>query len=419
MGLGEQPSSLSDHARALDQVFREEYGRVVSTLIRHVGDFELAEDAVQEAMAAAMVAWSSGVPRNPAAWLTTTARRKAIDRLRRAQTFARKQKELEYLAKLEQVEEDKEENVDSLVQDDRLRLMFTCCHPALNQEAQVALTLKTLGGLSTVEIANAFLAAETTMAQRLVRAKRKIKQAAIPYRVPPDHQLPDRLSSVLAVLYLVFSEGYSASEGDELIRHELCDEAIRLGRTLAELMPDEPEALGLLALMMLQHSRATARTSDGELVLLEDQDRSAWDRAAIESGVELLDRALRRHQVGPYQLQAAIAAVHTEAANAAETDWKQIRLLYSKLAEVAPSPVVVLNSAVAVAMEDGPGAGLDMIERLAGDLDGYYLFHSARADLLRRLGRVAESRAAYSRALELAENSTEKRFLVRRIQELG
>jgi RNA polymerase sigma-70 factor (ECF subfamily) len=420
VGLGEQLTGLSDPQRALDRVFREEYGRVVSALIRQVGDFELAEDAVQEAVAAALVNWpEAGVPRNPAAWLTTTARRKAIDRLRRAQTFARKQQELEYLVRLEQVEEDVEETVDSVVQDDRLRLMFTCCHPALNREAQVALTLKTLGGLSTAQIARAFLAAEPTMAQRLVRAKRKIRQAGIPYRIPPDHQLPDRLNSVLAVLYLIFNEGYSASEGDALIRHELCDEAIRIGRTLAELMPDEPEALGLVALMLLQHSRAAARTRDGELVLLEDQDRDAWDRDAIDAGVEILDTALRRREVGPYQLQAAIAAIHTTAASAATTDWAEIRLLYAKLADIAPSPVVMLNHAVAVAMDKGPAEGLAMMEDLAASLDGYYLFHSARADLLRRLGHIDESRRAYERALELAVNTTERQFLEARLQGLG
>lgn len=419
MGLGQQHPRLKDPAGALDRVFREEYGRVVATLIRQVGDFQLAEDAVQEAMASALVNWpKAGVPRNPAAWLTTTARRKAIDRIRRAQTLSRKQRELEYLTRIDQTGTTPEESVDSVVQDDRLRLMFTCCHPALNREAQVALTLKTLGGLSTAQIARSFLAAETTMAQRLVRAKRKIRQAGIPYRVPPDHQLPDRLASVLTVLYLIFNEGYSASEGDDLIRHELCEEAIRLGRTLAELMPDEPEVLGLVALMLLQNSRAGARIRDGELVLLEDQDRGSWDSDAIAAGATLLEEALRRSQIGPYQLQAAIAAVHATAPSAAATDWDEICLLYARLAEMQPSPVVMLNYAVAVAMSKGPPAGLQMMERLGEQLASYYLFHSARAELLARVGQIEESRQAYQRSLELVENTTEQRFLLRRMAAL-
>jgi RNA polymerase sigma-70 factor, ECF subfamily len=411
----------SDAGGVAEQVFRHESGRAVAILIRVLGDFDRAEEAVQDAFLVALERWpSAGVPSNPGAWIVTIARNKAIDRLRRERRLAQKQVELAQLMTLDPEGPDRQNR--SSVVDDRLRLIFTCCHPALSPETRVALTLRTLGGLQTAEIARAFLVPEPTMAQRLVRAKAKIRAACIPYRVPPDHLLPERLDGVLAVLYLVFNEGYVASGGDALIRRELCDEAIRLARLLAALMPDEPEVLGLLALLLLHHARRDARVGDaGELILLDDQDRSRWDQAMILDGVGVLDRAVRLGRLGPYRVQAAIAALHATAASPEATDWGRILALYDALRRMSPSPVVELNRAVAIAMAHGPEQGLALVEELAaaGVLDSYHLFHATRADLLRRLGRNTEAAAAYRQALELTGNPAERSFLTRRLAEVG
>jgi RNA polymerase sigma-70 factor (ECF subfamily) len=397
--------STADIAR----VFREEHGRAVAVLVRVFGDIDVAEDAVQDAFATAVERWpSAGLPPSPAGWIITTARNRAIDRLRREA----KRDDRHAQAALLHARDD-EEPEEGPVRDDRLRLIFTCCHPALAPHARVALTLRLLGGLTTAEIANAFLVPEATMAQRLVRAKGKIRDANIPYRVPEDHDLPERLAAVLAVVYLVFNEGYAASSGDELVREDLCAEAIRLGRLLLELMPDEPEAMGLLALMLLTQSRRAARTTPaGELVLLADQDRERWDRELIAEGQALVRRCLRRDQPGPYQLQAAINAVHSDAPTAALTDWSEIVALYDQLMALAPSPIVALNRAVAVAEVDGPQAALALVDELA--LEDYHVHHAIRADLLRRLERRDEAARAYDAAIALAGNAAERAFLERR-----
>ena len=391
------------------RVFKEEWGRAVAALTRVLGDIQLAEDAVQDAFATALDRWPrDGEPASPGAWIITAARNRAIDRIRRDQVFTRK---AEMLARLQALPAD-EDDV-SPIPDDRLALVFTCCHPALAAESRVALTLREVAGLTTSEIAHAFLIAEPAMAQRLVRAKKKIRDAGIPFRVPPDHLLPERLRSVLAVLYLVFNEGYSASGEGVPIRDDLCDEAIRLAKLLAVLMPDEPEALGLLALMLLHDARREARVgADGEIVLLADQDRGRWHRSRIDEGTRILERALSYRRAGSYQLQAAIAALHLEDT----TDWPQIAALYDELARVEPTPIVELNRAVAVAMTHGPELGLELMNRI--DLPGYHLLHAARADLLRRLERNDEAAAAYRDALALEMNSGDRAFLERRLGEV-
>ncbi len=421
---------MESASRIVEQVFHQESGQILASLIAATGDFTVAEDALQDAVVQALQQWPvDGVPRTPAAWLLTVARRKAIDRLRRETTLIRKRDALEAELALEQqgAVAATDSNAEALL-DERLKLLFTCCHPALALDARVALTLRTLGGLTTPEIAAAFLVPLPTMAQRLVRAQRKIRDARIPYRVPPIHLLTERLDGVLTVLYLIFNEGYAATTGDALIRHELCGEAIRLARVLVELLarepslPEDAEVLGLLALMLLHHARRHARVdADGDAVLLEEQDRSLWDQGEIAEGVALLDRALAMRRAGPYQIQAAIAALHDEAATAAETDWSEIAALYATLARLAPSPVVQLNRAVAVAMAEGPERGLALLDccDLPAVLGEYHHFHTARADLLRRLGRWNDSSAAYVRALELCENTAERRFLQRRLAELA
>jgi len=410
----------------VDRLFREEQGRAVATLIRVTGDFDLAEEAVQDAFISALETWPSrGVPSNPGAWITTTARNRAIDRLRRRRRLVDKTEQLARESALETelrgIGSDTNEGA-MLIADDRLRLIFTCCHPALAMDARVALTLRTLGGLTTPEIARAFLVPEPTLAQRLVRAKRKIRDAGIPYRVPPAELLPERLAGVLHVLYLVFNEGYAASSGDALIRRELCAEAIRLTRVVVELLPDEPEARGLLALMLLHDARRDARVDEsGRIVLLDDQDRSRWDEDRIAEGRALIAAALAQQRPGPYQVQAAIAALHDEAATAADTDWPQIAVLYRRLLEMSPSPVVELNLAAAVAMADGPAVGLAMMDGIeaSGELEAYPYLHASRADLLRRLGRWSEADAAYRRALALTTNGAERAFLERRLAEVA
>jgi RNA polymerase sigma-70 factor, ECF subfamily len=409
-------------ANFIEQVFREEYGRIIATLIRVSGSFDLAEEALQEAFVVAVSKWEvEGSPDNPGAWLTTVAHRKLLDALRRDKTRTDKQADLTYETNRLQpyVEPELLEDVVEY-SDDRLRLIFTCCHPSLTREAQVALTLRTLGGLTTTEIAHAFLVPEATLAQRLVRAKQKIRLAGIPYEIPSLERIADRLSAVQAVIYLIFNEGYAASTGQSLIRNDLCAEAIRLGRVLCELLPGEPENLGLLALMLLQNSRRDARVKQGELVTLDEQDRLLWNTAEIEEGVNLVQKALRLRRVGSYQLQAAIAAVHAEAKAADQTDWRQIVALYEELMRISSSPIVALNHAAAVAMAEGCERGLALIDGIGagGALQNYYLFHASRADLLRRLHRYDEATTSYTTALSLTTNHVEQNYIRRRIEEI-
>lgn len=420
--MGQEGAADVEARKTLDSVFREEHGRIIAGLIRMSGSFEKAEEAMQDAFAAALVAWpEKGIPLNPAAWITAAAHRKLIDESRRERTRRDKADPLRYETLVRQQTEPVFAEHEAMhLPDDRLKLIFTCCHPALNQDAQIALTLRTLGGLTTTEIARAFLIPEPTLAQRLIRAKRKIEEKRLPYRVPDPKELPERLQSVQAVIYLIFNEGYGAGAGDDLLRVDLCNEAIRLARVLVQLLPEDAESLGLLALMLLHHSRRDARTKDGELVTLEGQDRSLWRRGEVEDGVRVLDGAIAFHNGGPYQIQAAIAALHATAKTASETDWRQIVALYRELLALNPSPVIALNHAVATAMADGAEAGLKLLDELelSGDLKKYYLLHAARADLLRRMERWAEAGEAYEAALALANNTVEQKFLTKRLGEV-